>query len=169
MGLCGHNLKEKLECSNSIHEGKNWHQIRISRSGKRKRFVKLLQWRSEEIFFAQENLAACVVDGMDTIKTWTGLMKWNTYQGHEFEKPGLSLLYYSFGGDLRSAVYVLLLQQKMSPYSLHVFWSLGLLGKICLLQKWLPLRAVKAMVIFHEYCDCWCLYSCDYVSSENNI
>ena len=81
----------------------------------------------------------------------------------------LSLLYYSFGGDLRSAVYVLLLQQKMSPYSLHVFWSLDPLGKICLLQKWLPLRAVKAMVIFHEYCDCWCLYSCDYVSSKNNI
>ena len=142
MGLCGHNLKEKFEYSNSIHDGKNWHP---------------------RIFFAQENLAACVVDGMHTIKTWTGLMRWNTYQGHE------SLLYYSFGGDLRSAVYVLLLQQKMSPYSLHVFWSLGPLGKICLLQKRLPLRAVKAMVIFHERCDCWCLYSCDYVSSENNI
>ena len=51
-----------------------------------KRFVESLQWRSEEIFFAQENLAACVVDGMYTIKTWTWLMKWNTYQGHEFEK-----------------------------------------------------------------------------------
>ena len=51
-----------------------------------KRFVESMKWRSEEIFFAQENLAACVVDGMHTIKTWTGLMKhllgawiWNTF------------------------------------------------------------------------------------------
>ena len=36
-----------------------------------KRFVKSLQRRSEEILFAQENLAACVVDEMHTIKTWT--------------------------------------------------------------------------------------------------
>ena len=35
------------------------------------------------------------------------------------------LLYYSFAGDLRSVVYVSLLQQKMSRYSLRVFWSLG--------------------------------------------
>ena len=168
MGLCGHNLKEKLECSNSIHEGKNWHQIRISRSGKRKRFVELLQiWRSEEIFFAQENLAACVVDGMHTIKTWTGLMKWNTYQGHEFEKPFTIVLFLRRRPEV--CCLCLVTAAEMSPYSLHVFWSLGPLGKICLLQKWLPLRAVKAMVIFHEYCDCWCLYSCDYVSSENNI
>ena len=32
-----------------------------------KRFAE----RSEEIFFAQENLAACVVDGTNAIKTWT--------------------------------------------------------------------------------------------------
>ena len=32
-----------------------------------KRFAE----RSEEIFFAQENLAACVVDGTYAIKTWT--------------------------------------------------------------------------------------------------
>ena len=36
-----------------------------------KRFVESLQYRSEEMFFAQENLAACVVDGTHTIKTWT--------------------------------------------------------------------------------------------------
>ena len=35
------------------------------------------------------------------------------------------LLYYSFGGDLRSVVYLSLLQQKMSRYSLRVFWRLG--------------------------------------------
>ena len=51
-----------------------------------KRFVESLQWRSEEIFFARENLAACVVDGTYSIKIWTWLMKWKTYQGHEFEK-----------------------------------------------------------------------------------
>ena len=56
------------------------------------------------------NLSVCVVDVTHTIKTWTWLMKWNTYQGHEFEK-NISLLYYSpFGGDLRSVVYVSLLQ-----------------------------------------------------------
>ena len=30
---------------------------------------------------------AGIVVWMHAIKTWTGLMKWNTYQGHEFEKP----------------------------------------------------------------------------------
>ena len=40
-----------------------------------KRFVESLQLRSVEVFFAQDNLAACVVDGTHTIKTWTGLMK----------------------------------------------------------------------------------------------
>ena len=43
-------------------------------------------------FFAQENLATCVVDETHTIKTWTWLMEWNTYQGHEFEKK-IPLLY----------------------------------------------------------------------------
>ena len=106
---------------------------------------------------------------MECIPSKLGQDWWNETLTRGMNLKNLSLLYYSFGGDLRSAVYVLLLQQKMSPYSLHVFWSLDPLGKICLLQKWLPLRAVKAMVIFHEYCDCWCLYSCDYVRSKNNI
>ena len=105
---------------------------------------------------------------MECIPSKLGQDWWNETLTRGMNLKNLSLLYYSFGGDLRSPVYVLLLQQKMSPYSLHVFWSLDPLGKICLLQKWLPLRAVKAMVIFHEYCDCWCLYSCDYVRSKNN-
>ena len=33
--------------------------------------------------------------------------------------------------------------------------------KTCLLQKQLPRRAVKAMVIFHVPYDRWCLYGCD--------
>ena len=158
MGLCGCNLKEKLECSNGIHDGKNWHQIRISRSVERQKICRIVVmkiwlravslfsvvrrarretrkwprawlkardgrgtraatlvsrasrlrrsrarallslnlkkkrdcsqsiWRSDEIFFAQKNLAASVVDGTYAIKTWTWLMNWNTYQGHEFDK-----------------------------------------------------------------------------------
>ena len=39
--------------------------------------------------------------------------------------------------------------------------KLPMLRKTCLLQKQLPLSAVKAMVIFHVRWDHWCLYSCD--------
>ena len=42
MGLCGCNLKEKLESSNGIHDGKNWHQIRISRSGERQKICQIV-------------------------------------------------------------------------------------------------------------------------------
>ena len=37
MGLCSCNLIEKLECSNSIHKGTIWHQIRISGRGDRQK------------------------------------------------------------------------------------------------------------------------------------
>ena len=42
MGLCGCNLKEKLQCSNGIHDGKNRHQIRISRSGERQKICRIV-------------------------------------------------------------------------------------------------------------------------------
>ena len=42
MGLCGCNLKEKLECSNGIHDGKNWHRIRINRSGERQKICRIV-------------------------------------------------------------------------------------------------------------------------------
>ena len=78
-----------------------------------------------------------------------------------------SLVYYSsFGGDLRSAVYVSWLKQKTARYSLCSEVYVRLVLKICLLQKRLPLSAIKAMVIFHVRCDRCCLYCCD---SENNI
>ena len=83
VGLCGCNLKEKLDVFTMERIDIRYALAEVARD---KRFVESLQWRSEEIFFAQENLAACVVDGTYTIKTWTWLMKWNTYQGHEFEK-----------------------------------------------------------------------------------
>ena len=42
MGLCGRNLKEKLEWSNGTHDGKNWHQIRISGSGERQKTCRIV-------------------------------------------------------------------------------------------------------------------------------
>ena len=42
MGLCGCNLKEKLEWSNGIYDGKNWHQILISRSGERHKVCRIV-------------------------------------------------------------------------------------------------------------------------------
>ena len=69
MGLCGCNLKEELDCLNGIDEGKNGHQIRHSRSDERQKICRIVAMKiSEEIFFAQENLAACVVDRTHTIK-----------------------------------------------------------------------------------------------------
>ena len=122
------------------------------------RSVESLQWRSEEIFFTQENLAACVVDGTHTIKTWTWLMKWNTYQGHELEKRFTIVL---FAVWRRPEVCCLCLVTAVENVSVQfVFWSLGPLSKTCLLQKQLPLSAVKAMAIFRIRCDRWCLYSC---------
>ena len=121
-----------------------------------KRFVESLQWRSEEIFFAQENLAACVVDGTHTIKTWTWFMKWNTYQGHEFEKT-FNFTIVLFALRRRPEVCCLCLVNAVENVSVQfVFWSLGPLSKTCLVQKRLPLSAVK---VFHVRCDRWCLYS----------
>ena len=56
-------------------------------------------------------------------------------------------------------LYLVTVVENMSVQ--FVFWSLGPLSKTCLLQKRLPLSAVKAMVIFHV--------RCTYVSSESNI
>ena len=110
---------------------------------------------------------ACVVDGThttDTIKTWTGLMKWNTYRGHEFENPFNSV---SFVVRRRPEVYCLCLVTVAENGTVQfVFWSLRPLSKTCLLQKRLPLNGVKTMVIFHVRCDRRCLYCCAW---ENNI
>ena len=69
-------------------------------------------------FFAQEHLAACVVDGTHTIKTGTELMNETLTRGMNLKN--LSLLYYSpFGGDLRPVAYVsFILRQNTSRYSL---------------------------------------------------
>ena len=99
-----------------------------------KRFsVELLKWRSEEIFLLKKNLAACIVDGAHTIKTCTciGLMKWNTYQGHEFEKP--------FTIVSSKATWRMKFMSRYCSYKnvsvQFVFWSLGPLSKTCKLQN----------------------------------
>ena len=171
MGLCGRNLKEKLECSNGIHDGKNWHQIRISRSGERRietSRIVAIKIRGN-ILCSRELGGLCCwwnvyhqnLDMIDEMKHLPEAWIWKN----------ISLLYYSpFGSDLRCVVYVsLLLACENIRFSSLLFWSLGPLSKTCLLQKWLPLSAVRAMVILHVRCDRWCLSCCGYVSSENNI
>ena len=92
------------------------------------------------------------LDMIDEMKNLPGAWIWKN----------MSLLYYSpFGGNLRSVVYHVSFMAAVENMSVQfVFWSLGPLSKTCLLQKRLPLSAVKAMVIFHERCDRWCLSSC---------
>ena len=108
---------------------------------------------------------ACVVDGTHTIKTWTGVMKWNTYRRAWIWKPFTIVL---FVVRRRPEVCCLCLVTAAENGSVQfVFWSLRPLNsKTCLLRKWLPLSAVKALVIFHVRCDRWCLYCCD---SERTI
>ena len=66
--------------------GPIWHQIHISRSGDRQKICLIVDQRKYSLF--RKNFTACIVDRTHTIKTWTILMKWNTYQGYElFEKP----------------------------------------------------------------------------------
>ena len=109
--------EKKLECSNGIRKGTIWHEISISRSGDRQKICQIVEMKIKGNIF-KKNLAACVVDGTHTIKTWTGLMKWNTYQGHEFEKPFASFMFLK-ATSVASDVYLSLLQpMKTSRYSL---------------------------------------------------
>ena len=45
MGLCGCNLKEQMEHSNSTHKGAIWHQICISRSGDRQKSCWIVEMK----------------------------------------------------------------------------------------------------------------------------
>ena len=91
MGLCGCNLKERLEGSNGTYKGTIVRQIRISRSDDRQKQTKDLsnRWNEYQRKYSlfKKNLAACIVNGTHTIKTWTVLIKLNTYKEHEYEKP----------------------------------------------------------------------------------
>ena len=43
MGLCGCDLKEKLECSNCIHKGEKKKKKRINRSGERQKICRIVE------------------------------------------------------------------------------------------------------------------------------
>ena len=91
MGLCGCNLKEKLEGSNGTYKGTIWRQIRISRSEDRQKQTKDLsnRWNEYQRKYSlfKKNLAACIVNGTYTIKTWTVLMNETLTRGMNLKKP----------------------------------------------------------------------------------
>ena len=98
-----------------------------------------------------------LVSSMEHIPSKLGHDWWNETLTRGMNLKKHSLLYYSpLGSDLRSVVYVsLLLACENIRFSSLLFWSLGPLSKTCLLQKRLPLSAVRAMVILHVRCDRW--------------
>ena len=158
MGLCGCNLKEKLEWSNSIGDGKNWYQIRISRSGERQKICRIVAMKIRgNILCSGELGGLCCrwnvchqnLDMIDKMKhlPWIWKKRFTVVLFAVRRRPEVCCL-----SCLVIAV------ENMSVQ--FVFWSLGPLSKTCLLQKRLPLSAVKAMVIFHLRCDRWCLCSC---------
>ena len=159
MGLCGFNLKDKLECSNVIQDGKNWHQIRISRSGGRQKICRIVAMNIRgNILYSGELGGLCCrwnayhqnLDMIDEMKHLPGTWIW---------KKHFTIVL--FAVPRRPEVCCLCLITTVENMSVQfVFWGLGPLSKTRLLQKRLPLSAVKAMVIFHVRCDRWCLSSC---------
>ena len=71
------------------------------------------------ILCSLKKLAACIVDGTHTVKTWTGLMKWNTFHRGEWIWKTFRYCYYLLGSILMSDDNVSLLQPiKTCRYSL---------------------------------------------------
>ena len=132
--------------------------IRISRSGERQKICQTVAIKIRgNVLCSGELGGLCCwwnayhqnLDMIDEMKHLPGALIWKN----------VSLLYYFlFRGDLRSVVCLVTAVENVSVQ--FVMWSLGPLSKTFLLQKRLPLSAVKAMVIFHVRCDHWCLYSC---------
>ena len=160
MELCGRNFKEKLECSNGIQNGKNWHQIRISRSGERQKICQIVSMKIRgNILCSGELGGLCCrwnvyhqnLDMTDEMKHLPGAWIWKKY-----------FTIVLFAVRRRPEVCCLCLFTAGENMSVQfVFWGLGPLSKTCLFQKRRLLSAVKAMVIFHVRCDrSWCLSSC---------
>jgi len=151
MGQCVCHLQEKLKCSNGIHEGKYWHRIRINISRERQKICRIVAIKiSGKILCSGELGGLCCrwkayhqnLDMIDEMKHLQKTWIWNN----------ISILYYPpFGGDLRSVVYVSLLQQKTSPY------SLGPLSKTCL-------HAPKTAATWHFPRTLWSLCVCTVVT-----
>ena len=110
--LCGCNLKDNLEYSNGIQKGTIWHQN--THEQKLQQAIDLSnRWNEGQRKYSQKELGGlhCRWNAYP-VKTWTGLMKWNT---RSINLKNLSLLL----GDLVSDVYGSLLQPiKTSRYSL---------------------------------------------------
>ena len=140
MGLCGCNLKEKLECSNGIHDGKNWHRIRINRSGERQKICRIVAMKIRgNILCSGELGGLCCrwnvyhqnLDMIDEMKHLPGAWIWKN----------INFTNVLFVIRRRREVCCLCLVTAVENVSIQfVFWSLGSLSKTCLLQKWLPLR-----------------------------
>ena len=78
-------------------------------------------------------------------------MKWNTNQGHEFEKPFFAIVII-----FSEATWCLVTAAYKSVSVQFVFWSLGMAA-----PKTAATLRRKKRVIFHVRRDLWCLNSCD--------
>ena len=147
-----------MECSNGIHDGKNWHLIRISRSGGRQNDLSN-RWNEDQRKYSLLRRTWWLVLSMECIPSKLGQDWWNETLMGGMNLKHLSLVY-------RPQVCCLCLVAAAENILLQfVFWSLHSHSKTCLFQKQLPLRAVKAMFIFHVHSVRWCLYSCNQGSS----
>ena len=125
MGLCGCNLKEKSECSN---DGKNWHQIRISRSDGRKKICWIVEMKIRgNILCSGELGGLCCrwnayhqnLDMIDEMKHLPGAWIW---------KKHFTIVL--FAVRRRPEVCCLCLVTAVENVSVQfVFWSLGPLSK----------------------------------------
>ena len=132
-------------------------RIDISRSGERQKICRIVAMKIRGNILCSGELGGLCC-------------RWNVYHqnldmidemkhlpGHEFEKKHFTIVLFL---RRRPEVCCLCLVTTVENVSVQfVFWGLGPLSKTCLLQKLLPLGAVKAMVIFHVRCDRRCLTS----------
>ena len=107
MGLCGFYLKEMWSLQTVlIHEGKNWRQIRISGSGERQKICRIIAFSEDQRNYSLLRRIWRIVLSIERIPSKLGQDWWNETLTRGMNLKNLSLLYYSFGGDLRSVVYV---------------------------------------------------------------
>ena len=144
MGLCGCNLKEKLESSNGIHDGKNWHKIRISRSGERQKICQIVAMKIRgNILCSGELGGLCCrwnvyhqnLDMIDEMKHLPGAWIW---------KKHFTIVLFAVRRRPEVCCLSCLVTAVENMSVQFVFWSLGPLSKTCLFQKRLPLMRSKS-------------------------
>ena len=177
MGLCGCHLQEKLKCSNGIHDGKSWHRVCINISRERQKICRIVAIKIRgKILCSGELGGLCCrwkayhqnLDMIDEMKHLPGTWIWKPFTIFVRRRPDVCSLCLVTAAENVSVQFV--------------FWILGPLSKTCLrapktaatwhfplLQKRLPLilafstyAVIRAVIVV-------CLYSCDKVSSEDNI